>query len=276
MIVSDKERVFMSDFGFKDIAETLEQSDNGLKANIPENWRQGRTAYGGVSAALALEAVQKQHSDLPPLRSALINFTGPVPANPVYRTEILRQGRNVTTLEAKGYDGDALVISVTFSFGAGRESDLSADFPASDVAAPEQCDPFTPKEMEGFIPVFFNRFETRLIDGGRPFSGYKEGYMKVWSRHKHAASRAGTASLLCIGDVLPPGAVPMLNRPGPISSMTWIFNILSDRPTTQDGWWQIETRLTAAHGGYSTQVMRIWNTSGELVAEGMQSVTIFV
>ena len=266
----------MPELGLKGIADNLTQTPEGLQAEIPDNWRQGRTAYGGISAALALEAVQKLHQDLPPLRSSLINFTGPVPASPVYRTNILRQGRNVTTIEVKGFDGEAPVISVVFSFGASRESQLSVGFPAPEASPPETCELYTPKDYAKFIPVFFQRFDTRLIAGGRPVTGQNEGYVRVWSRHQDAASREGTSSLLCIGDVLPPGALPMLTQPGPVSSMTWIFNILSDKPSTKDGWWQIETRLTAAHEGYSTQVMRIWNSAGELIAEGMQSVTIFV
>lgn len=266
----------MADAGFRDIADGLSQTSEGLRVNIPENWRQGRTAYGGLSAALALEAVLKSHPDLPPLRSALVNFTGPVPANPVYKTQILRQGRNVTTIEVKGYDGDAPVVCVVFSFGASRVSELSVGFPAPKAPAPEECEAYTPDTFKSFVPVFFHQFDTRLIEGGRPVTAQKEGYVRVWSRHQNEDSRTGTGSLFCIGDVLPPGALPMLKTPGPVSSMTWIFNILSDTPSTEDGWWQIETRLTAAHGGYSTQVMRIWNTSGELIAEGMQSVTIFV
>ena len=54
-----------------------------------------------------------------------------------------------------------------------------------------------------------------------------------------------------------------------------MFNLLTDTPETEDGWWQVESRLTAASGGYSSQVMRIWNTDGELVVEGMQSIAIF-
>lgn len=57
--------------------------------------------------------------------------------------------------------------------------------------------------------------------------------------------------------------------------MSWIFNLLTDNPQTKDGWWHIESRLTAAGGGYSSQLMRIWNMDGELVVEGMQSIAIF-
>ena len=37
----------------------------------------------------------------------------------------------------------------------------------------------------------------------------------------------------------------------------------------------METQLTAGNGGYSSQVMRVWNTDGNMVADGMQSVIIF-
>ena len=57
--------------------------------------------------------------------------------------------------------------------------------------------------------------------------------------------------------------------------MSWIFNVLMDVPATEDGWWHIESKLTAARGGYSSQVMRIWNTDGKLVVEGLQSIAIF-
>jgi acyl-CoA thioesterase len=52
--------------------------------------------------------------------------------------------------------------------------------------------------------------------------------------------------------------------------------VLQDDSKTEDGWWHVETDLTAAQGGYASQVMRIWNTEGELVVEGVQSVAIFV
>jgi hypothetical protein len=37
----------------------------------------------------------------------------------------------------------------------------------------------------------------------------------------------------------------------------------------------LDTVLTAAQDGFSSQVMRVWNTDGDLVAEGMQSAVIF-
>jgi acyl-CoA thioesterase len=62
---------------------------------------------------------------------------------------------------------------------------------------------------------------------------------------------------------------------GPVSSVNWMINFLGE-PETEDGWWHIETKETATANGYSSQIMRFWNASGDLVAEGMQSVAIFV
>ena len=60
-----------------------------------------------------------------------------------------------------------------------------------------------------------------------------------------------------------------------MSSMNWHVNFLEDHVSTDDGWYLIETALNAAQGGYTSQLMRYWNKSGELIAEGMQSFAIF-
>jgi acyl-CoA thioesterase len=242
--------------------------------DLPESWKQGRTAYGGLSAALLLARARGDHPELPPLRSALVNFTAPVTASPDIRTEVLRQGRNVTTIYARADVEERAVCTATFSFGLSRESHLSVECAAPDSPAPDQCTPYT-KDDSAFVPLFLRNFETRLIEGTRPMEGGTKGYLRMWARHSDPASRNGETSLLCLADILPPATFPIMKKMGPVSSMTWICNFLRE-PTTQDGWYMVDADLTAAREGYSSQVMRIWNTDGELVVEGMQSITIFV
>lgn len=260
--------------GWADIYASMNRQGNVYTADIPENWRQGRTTYGGLTSALMLAASMKQFKDLPPLRSALINFVGPVTDSPSLRSNLERQGRNVTSLSATAHVGEKAVGRAEFLFGAARTSNINVDFPAPSAPPPEDAPPFIPDAIKNAVPGFFHNFDTRLIAGGRPMMG-DEGYIRTWSRHKHEASRTGIDSLLCIGDVLPPAAIPLMKTFAPISSMSWIFNVLMDEPATEDGWWHVESRLTAARGGYSSQVMRIWNTDGELAVEGLQSVAIF-
>ena len=244
------------------------------RVDVPDHWKQGRTAYGGLTAAVMLEAARAQVQDMPPLRAALVNFTGPVTGAPELSAEVLRQGRNVTTVSARAVEDGKTVGTATFSFGASRDSSVGLDRPAPDAPAPQDCPPFMPPQFERFAPAFFGNFECALIEGERPVSGAERGYLRAWARHRAPEARSGESALLCLADILPPAAMPMLTKPGPVSSMSWICNMLRD-PDTRDGWYMVEAELSAARDGYSSQVMRIWNTDGQLVVEGMQSIVIF-
>jgi len=67
----------------------------------------------------------------------------------------------------------------------------------------------------------------------------------------------------------------MLKEVAPISSMTWMVNILREKPVTTDGWWLLQSRAESAVEGYSSQDMLAWNRDGELVIAGRQSVAVF-
>lgn len=249
---------------------------DGHKARIPASWRQGRTAYGGATAGLSLEAALKAFPDLPPLRSAMINFIGPVSGDPVFHSKLLRQGRNVTFVQVEAYVGNARVSSVSFIFAASRPSTLLRGFRAPDASAPEDTPLFISPKFNHMAPVFLHNFEIRLIAGGHPMTGQKDGLIRVWVRHLDPTSQQGAVNFLALGDVLPPAATPLLTHAvNAISSINWTVNIIPEQITTQDGWWQVETRLTATQGGYSSQIMRYWNRSGDLIAEGTQLVAIF-
>ncbi len=244
------------------------------RTDVPDSWKQGRTAYGGLTAGLLLARARGAEEALPPLRSALVNFTGPVTDALDLSSEVLRRGRNVTTVATRADQDERAVGTATFSFGAGRDSHVSVDLPAPDADAPQSHPPFHEPDSD-FIPAFIRNFEVTLIEGGRPLSGAERGYIRCWARHRDPASHGTEAGLLCLADILPPAAFPVMTQLGPVSSMTWICNILRD-PATDDGWYQVEADLTAALDGYSSQVMRMWNSRGELVVEGMQSITLFV
>ncbi len=259
-----------------DVLNGITSDGEGTHAPLPENWMQGRTTYGGLTAALLLEAAMRGQTNLPPLRSAMVNFVGPISAAPTLTTTALRQGRNVTSLEARALVDGKLAATGAFCFGnAIADTQIQQDRPAPDAPAPEDCEPYIPAFAEGFAPAFTKNFQTHLIEGDRPLTGSDRGYIRCWTRHKDPASRTGLASLLCLGDILPPGIYPMLKSPGPNSSMNWLCNFLDDDPRTEDGWWQVETTMTAAGDGYSSQVMRAWNRQGKLIIDGMQACLTF-
>ena len=261
---------------FSELAASLSQTASGWTAQISDNWKQGRTIYGGLTTSLCYEAAQRSFSDLPPLRSCQMSFVGPVTDNPDITAKLLRKGRNVTAIQAEMKIGEQMVAMANMLFGHGRDSALTVERPAPDTPPPEDTPIFFPKGVDDFLPPFTKNFDVKLIEGARPITGAKRGYMRTWARHKDPASRRGMGSFLAIGDVLPPAALPMFTQMGPVSSMNWQVNILDEAMETDEGWWQIETDLTASSRGYSSQVMRFWNRAGTLCAEATQSVTIFI
>ncbi|MGB0820880.1 MAG: acyl-CoA thioesterase domain-containing protein, partial [Parvibaculales bacterium] len=70
-------------------------------ANLPETWKQGRTAFGGITSALLLAAILNDHDDLPPLRTMQINFIGPAVDELTVTSKVLRRGKNNVTLRAE-------------------------------------------------------------------------------------------------------------------------------------------------------------------------------
>jgi acyl-CoA thioesterase len=265
-----------SPIGFANLRASLRATETGFTAEISDAWRQGRTAYGGVTTGLAIASARRAMPDLPPLRSMLVNFTGPVVENPVFVPVCLRQGKSVTTVQVTVESAGKVAAQIIFTFGGNRDSSLLVPGVSEPLErSPLDYEPFTPKEFEPFVPKFVTNFDTRLVAGSRSVSGADQGYVRVVTRHLDVESRTGIDSFVALADVLPPAALCMAKTIAPVSSVTWMMNMLTDQPKTEDGWWQAEARLTTAANGYSSQQMKIWALDGTPVAEGMQSVALF-
>jgi acyl-CoA thioesterase len=99
--------------------------------------------------------------------------------------------------------------------------------------------------------------------------------VRRWARLKDRADLDPISELVLLGDVLPPGAMRAMQRQGPISSINWSFNLLDTNPQTEDGWWVSENTSQHADAGYSSERLRLWNSSGQQVIDGLQSVAVF-
>jgi acyl-CoA thioesterase len=58
--------------------------------------------------------------------------------------------------------------------------------------------------------------------------------------------------------------------------MTWSLDLTSAAPESASGWWLLDSVIDAAHGGYASQDMSLWNDAGELVARARQMVAVFI
>lgn len=238
-----------------------------LRVAIPETWLQGRTACGGLSAALALAAVLRRWDDLPALRSAQIAFIGPLAGEVIIRTELLRRGRSAAFAQADLLSDGALGFRATFVFMSGRESHV--DF------APAPLDALPPIGEPLAVPpavAFAQNFEIRRA--GVEARG--TGRFVRWARLREREGLHPMVELMAIGDVLPPAAMSLFATMGPVSSMSWQINLLTSTPATEDGWWLVDAAADHAQEGVSAQQMQIRSSDGTLIATGGQCVALFV
>ena len=253
-------------------------TESGHRVQIPADWLQGRAVYGGLSAALALYSAHGALDALPPLRSVQLTFIGPAGSDVELRPVLDRRGKSTAFVSVDIVSGGRLAVRAALCFGAARDSRLAAGGPlAPAVSGPETSDPFFRRGVDGrhLGPNFAQHFNSRHAAGGLPMSGADAADFTVWLQHKDTAMADSLVGLVALADALPPAAMASFVEPAPISTMTWMFDLLTGDPRTDDGWWLCRSTADATRDGYSSQAMTIWNRAGEPGVAGRQNVAIF-
>lgn len=242
-------------------------NDNPI--NLPQSWTQGRTAFGGLSTALAYHAASHIEDELPGLRSAQIAFTGPLFGALTAQTKMLRRGRNTAFVQSDLYGDKGLGLHCNFIFSAPRETAVTA----ADMDRPD----FPPipgdDEVHSGPPQYFT--SNMEFVGKRIDTSIQTNRLTRWMRLKDRDGLDPITEVLLMGDSLPPSIMGMLDKNAMVSSMNWQVNIIADEIRTDGGWWLIDSRTHHADHGASSQFMAVWNSEQELMATGMQSVAYY-
>ncbi len=255
------------------VIAAAERHECGFVFTVPEEWLQGRTAYGGFSSAVALTAaMQAGDEGLPPLRSAVVSFVGPVYGEIDARARVLRRGKNATWILTELLRAGEVVLTVTFVFMGPVASSvhLNDSPPPQGLVPPEAAKAYRPHpNMPSFV---FNHFDAAFAV---PKSTDRRPDLCWWVRLKDRADIDPMAEMLLIADCLPPGVLPLMIPGTPVSSMTWQCNLLTAAPVTRDGSWLLRATGDYAENGCSSQIMRMWNADGAPMMAGMQAIALF-
>lgn len=238
---------------------------------IGDDWMQGRSAFGGVQAAVALKAMRGVVPDVA-LRTLQMTFVAPVGADDLRaQARVLRAGKSATHVEARiEGDGSTLAIAVGV-FGRGRESIVRHDPPRLAQGAPARKIPFA----AGVLPAFMQHFDVGLLDGALPFSGAR-AEQAVYELGLHDQGPVSEAHLLAFADFVPPVAFSWMTAAVPGSSLTWMLEILDDGFAGQPlQGWRVDTRMIAARDGYTSQRTMIYAPDGRAIASSQQSMVVF-
>ncbi len=254
------------------LLNSMQPSGDGYAIEAGAEWLQGRTLYGGLSAAFCLQAARRRFAALPVLRTAHFTFAGPASGRLVVTPVLLRQGRSVAVL---GVDvtGDAgLAVRAVLTFGTARESALSyMALPMPDCPAPAACENLFDA---GPRPAFLGNFDVLSAGPHKPLSGAAVPELLVWVRHREPGEVDPFVSLLALADAPPPAAFAMFPRPAPISTVTWAVNMLA--LPGSGAWHLIGTRADSVLDGYSSQQMTVWGEDGRALVSAQQNVAVFL
>jgi len=258
---------------FSHLTAAMQPDQDRHTVTLPPDWLQGRTAYGGLSAAMCLEATQRIVLNLPPLRSAQFCFVGPANGLLTVKADVLRQGKSTVLVGADLTGEDGLAVRSTLCFGAGRTSaHRHQALPMPQVPPPEACPSYYDWPQK---PNFMNHFVGRLAQGAMPRTPGAQPTMTVWLRHHDAGDETSLVRLLALADALPPAALVLSTEPMPISTMTWSVDMLDAQPFSSTGWWLVQAVADTSHEGYSAQSTVIWSPDGQPVLLARQNVAIF-
>ncbi len=158
---------------FTELLASVSPADAHSRATaIPETWMQGRTAYGGLTAALCLEAAIPLGGGLP-VRAVQVAFVGPVNGTAVCKPEVLHQGKNTVFTSVRMTADDGVLAEAIITSGAPRASALDfAHLPPPDVPAVEAIN--RPLHRSGHGPTFAQNFDIRFAGGNALMSGASE------------------------------------------------------------------------------------------------------
>ncbi|RDS82375.1 acyl-CoA thioesterase [Dyella psychrodurans] len=258
---------------FSEVLDGIRRDGDTWIASISEDWLQGRSAFGGIQAALVLRAMRTLVVADVPLRSLQVAFLAPVPAGDIrIAAKILRQGKSVTQVEARLIDGDNTVCLVIGVFGAPRASTLN--LLPSQPAVQAMPKTHVLSYVRGLLPQFTQHFEARWLQGDIPFSGSTKTEQVVEVSLKDDGV-ADEAHVIAFADFIPPVALSMLDQPAPGSSLTWMLELFADGRGLPLNGWRIDAQLQAAQDGYTSQQVMLWGPGGEPIALSRQSMVVF-
>ena len=258
---------------FSQLLRGAKREHGSVELDVPADWMQGRSLFGGLQVVIALEAMRTCVSSAA-LRTLQSTFVAPIPEGRVVsRARVLRQGKSATHVEARLVDpsGETLALVVGV-FGHARSSKASRELRQPHVDASRALDIVY---VPGAFPTFTQHFGGRWLRGSLPFSGEpcREQVVEVAVKDEGPTTEG---HVVAIADFIPPVALSALDARAPASTLTWMLEFLGDdverHPLTG---WRVDAELLAARDGYTNQAVTVWAPDGTAVALSRQVMLVF-
>lgn len=246
--------------------------------SIDPTWAQGRSVFGGLSAALLLVHMEKQTGLTDKeLRTLNVHFSGAISADePCHmHYEVISEGRSVIQVQARLLQDNQCKTLVMACFAKNRDSHVQYQ--------PDSHQPSISREkaqalpfIKGVVPDFIQHLDLRFTSQSLPFSGAEQGIITGYMSFKEPFAEFNDASIVALIDAWPPAIFPMLKGPAPGSSVTWNMEFIQPRAELQqDDSLYYECEVKQADLGYAHTEAQIFHPNGELIALSRQLVAVY-
>lgn len=256
--------------------EELAKATNRI--TVDSSWTQGRSVFGGMTAALVLTHIESQTGlNDRDLRTINIHFCGPALQNAPceLRCKVLSEGKSVIQVEGQLLQDDQVKTQVIACFGRQRISEIQVNPPPMLFEkSPEQGIqmPF----IKGMVPEFVNYLDTRFTSTALPYSGSDNTVISGWMRFNEAPAVFSDSAILALIDAWPPAVMPVLKQRAPTSSITWNVEFTQQRtPLAADDFLYYHCEVVQADLGYAHTEGKIFHPNGQLLALSRQLVGVY-
>jgi len=248
-------------------------TSDAWQIDLPKGWMQGRSAFGGLTAAAMAALGRRIVPDTERgLRLANIQLLAPaVPGRATGEATLLREGRNISFVEVRLQQEGKLVATCTLVFAKKNDSTL-------DVAAPPPPSTPDPESLtslpfvRGVFPEFTQHVDMRWADGSPPYSGSSEpAFTGVYRYRVPIGDVEGVLALL---DTWPPPSLALAKRPIPSSTVSWTAHVLAV-PQTFEQWFTFRYETIVGASGLHTIRGQLYGADGGLVGWTEQLVAVF-
>jgi acyl-CoA thioesterase len=243
-------------------------SDGRFVAELSDRWNAlGGVVNGGYYVAVGLQALRRVLDHRDPLVVSTF-FSRPArPGAVEIHTEVARQGRRVSTGEARILQrGKELVrLTATFADLAVAEGDLSLTEPPQLPPPDDAIDPVGVRSFPGVTMTDQVEYRFASVPGWRTGQPSGDPSAEFWMRFKHRRE-ADTLSLPMLVDAAAPVVLDLAGVTGSVTlEMT---THVRRRPAP--GW--LACRVATRHlaGGYHEEDFDIWDSTGALVTQSRQ------
>lgn len=247
-------------------------SDSGLSIDVPDDWLQGRSLFGGLQIAIAVHAMRRLVPGIP-LRTVQATLIAPLSGSLRVLPRVLRTGKNATHVEARFVDEhEATQLVCIAVFGAARASKVAVTPAQPEVTS---ASPVTMPFIPGLTPAFTQHFDATLLRGGFPFSG-STSTEAIFSLGIRDVGPFTEAHLIALADYAPPIGLSHLTQPAPGSTLTWMLELLADdfQHLPLSGF-RVDANMSAARDGYTSQSVMVWGPGRQPLAIGAQNMMVF-